>query len=101
MASFCQLMSDSKKTWTNHSSDTVHSVRGQSGFFDLALTGRNMQVKFNLKLSVYSLDLEIWPLSFKFNFGLMGWLQQPPRERVTKFNKIVGFDDPFHIERPG
>ena len=69
----------------------VHSVRGQSGFFNLALTEGNMQIKFDLKLSVYSLGLEIWPLSFEFNFGLMGWPQQPQRERVPKFNKIVGF----------
>ena len=60
-------------------------------FFNLALTERNMQVKFDLKLSVYSLGLEIWHLSFKFNFCLMGWPQQPPRERVPKFSKIVGF----------
>ena len=58
---------------------------------NLALTEKNMQVKFNLKLSVYSLGLEIWPLFFKFNFGLMGWPQQPPRVRVPKFNKKVGF----------
>ena len=41
------------------SSNVVHSVRGQSGFFNLVLTERNMQVKYDLKLSVYSLDLEI------------------------------------------
>ena len=37
----------------------VHSVRGQSGFFDLVLTERNVLDKFNLMLSVYSLGLEI------------------------------------------
>ena len=71
--------------------DMIHSVRVQSVFFNLALTERNMQVKFDLKLSVYSLGLDIWPLSFKFNFGLMGWPPQPPRERVPKINKTVGF----------
>ena len=50
-----------------------------------------MQVKFDLKLSVYSLGLEIWTLSFKFNFGRIGWPTQPPRERVPKINNIVGF----------
>ena len=69
----------------------LHSVRGQSGFYNLALTERNMQIKFDLKLSVYSLGVDIWLLSFKFNFGLMGWPLQPPRERVPKINKIVGF----------
>ena len=37
----------------------VHCVRGQSGFFNLALTEGNMQVKFDLKLTVYSLGVEI------------------------------------------
>ena len=33
----------------------LHSVRGQSVFFfNLALIERNMQVKFDLKLSVYT-----------------------------------------------
>jgi hypothetical protein len=39
---------------------SVHSVRGQSDFFfNLALMEKNMQVKFDLKLSVYSLVLNI------------------------------------------
>ena len=37
----------------------IHCVRGQSGFFNLALTEGNMQIKFDLKLSVYSLGLDI------------------------------------------
>ena len=37
----------------------LHSVRGQSVFFNLALTEGNMQVKFDLKLSVYSLGVDI------------------------------------------
>ena len=69
----------------------IHRIREQSGFFNLVLTERNMQVKFDLRLSVYSLSVDIWLLSFKFNFGLIGWPPQPPRERVPKINKIVGF----------
>ena len=73
----------------------IHCVRGQSGFFDLALTEVNMQIEFNWKLSEYSLGLDIWLLSFKSTFksnsGLMGWPPQPPRDRVLKINKIVGF----------
>ena len=69
----------------------VHCVRGQSGFYDLALTERNMQIRFNLKLCVYSLGVDIWLLPFKFHFGLIGWPPQPPRERVLKNNKIQGF----------
>ena len=37
----------------------VHCVREQSGFFDLAQTERNMQIKFDLKLSGYSLGVDI------------------------------------------
>ena len=51
-------------------------------FFNLALTEGNMQIKFDLKLSVYSLGVDIRLLPSKFNFGLMGWPPQPPRERV-------------------
>ena len=36
-----------------------HCVRGQSGFFNLAQTEGNMQIKFDLMLSVYSLGLDI------------------------------------------
>ena len=69
----------------------IHRVRVQSVLFNLALTEGNMQVKFDLKLTVYSLGVEIWCLSFEFNFGLMGWPPQPQREKVTKINKTVGF----------
>ena len=37
----------------------VQGVRGQSVFFNLVLTERNMQVEFDLKLSVYSLGVDI------------------------------------------
>ena len=84
-----------KVTWSKISTPIqprgVHCVRGQSGFFNLAQTEGNMQIKFDLKLSVYSLGVDIWLLSFKFNSGLIGWPPQPPRERVPKINKIVGF----------
>ena len=69
----------------------IHGVRGQKGFFNLALKERNMQLKFDLKLPVYSLGLEIWPLSFKINFGLIGWPPQPPRVRLPKNNEIGDF----------
>ena len=69
----------------------VHCVWGQSGFYNLALTEENMQNKFDFKLSVYSLGVDIWLLSFKFNSDLMGWPPRPPRERVLKINEIVDF----------
>ena len=37
----------------------IYSVRGQSVFFNLALTEGNMQIKFDSKLYVYSLGLDI------------------------------------------
>ena len=69
----------------------LHCVRGHSGFYNLALTEENMQNKFNLKLSVCSLGVDISLLSFKFNFGLMGWPPQPSRKMMLKINKIGDF----------
>ena len=78
--------------WILAPTSQIYSVRGQNVFFfNLVLTERNMQVEFGLKLSVYSLGVDIWLLSLKFNFGLMGWHPQPPKERVLKINKIVDF----------
>ena len=57
---------------------------GRVVFYNLALTEENMLNNFDLKLSVYSLGLDICLLSFKFNSGLMGWPPQPPRERECK-----------------
>ena len=37
----------------------IQGVRGQSGFFNLVLTERIMQVEFNLKLSGYSSGVDI------------------------------------------
>ena len=43
----------------NNFCNRIHCVRGQSGFLNLALTEGNMQIKFDLKLSVYSLGVDI------------------------------------------
>ena len=47
-------------------------------FFNLVLTEGNMQIEFDLKISVYSLGLEIWLSSFKLDFDLREWPLQPP-----------------------
>ena len=73
----CKTKIDFISTWYTVS-------EGKVFFFDLVLTERDMQVEFDLKLSVYSLGADIWLLFFKFNLGLMGWPPQPPRERVPK-----------------
>ena len=70
---------------------TYTASEGKVVFFNLALAEGKIQIKFGLKVFVYSLGVDIWLLSFKFNFGLMGWPLQPPRERVPKINKIVRF----------
>ena len=61
------------KTWPFLPTTYTVSSESKVFFFNLALTEKNMQVKFDWKLSVHSLGLDIWALSFKFNFGLMGW----------------------------
>ena len=50
-----------------------------------------MKVKFDLNVSVCLLGLEIWPIFFKFNSGLIEWPLQPPVDKVPKINKIVYF----------
>ena len=56
--------------------------------FKMPLTDRNMQVRFCLKLCVYSWGLEIWVSSTSFQKSNIGWPQQPPTEKVLKFNMI-------------
>ena len=61
----------------------VHSVRGQNVFFNLVVTEINEHVRFDLMLYVCE---DIWLLTFRFNFGLIGWPPQPPREMVSKID---------------
>ena len=51
------LTSDSKKKHDNI--DIVQGVRGQSGFFNWALTERNIQVRLYLKVVLKFSDVEI------------------------------------------
>ena len=48
--------------------------------FKLTLTDRNMQVRFCLKVTEYSWDLEIWVSLTSFQKINLGWPQQPPPE---------------------
>ena len=48
--------------------------------FKLTLTDRNMQVRFCLKVTVYSWGLEIWVSLTSFQKINLGWPQQPPPE---------------------
>ena len=48
--------------------------------FKMALTDRNMQVTFCLKVSVNSWGLEIWVSSISFQKIDIGWPQQPQRK---------------------
>ena len=63
----------------------------QSGYFKLTLTDRNMQVRFCLKVSVYSWGWEIWVSSTSFQKSNIGWPQQPLTEKELKFK--MGFHD--------
>ena len=56
--------------------------------FKLTLTDRNMQVRFCLKVSVYSWDYGIWVSSTSFQKSNIGWPQQPPTEKLLKFHLI-------------
>ena len=47
-----------------------------------------MQVRFCLKVSVYSWGYGIWVSSTSFQKSIIGWPQQPPTEKVLNFNMI-------------
>ena len=51
--------------------------------FKLTLTDRNMQVRFCLKVTVYSWGLEIWVSLTSFQKINLGWPQQPPPENLV------------------
>ena len=55
--SICPFMCHPR--FSTRKASKLHCVRGQSGFYNLALTEENMQNKFDLKLSVYSLGVDI------------------------------------------
>ena len=66
----------------------IHSVRGQSGFFfNLGLTERNKQFKFDFKLSVNSLG--VW----KFQLYLLNLIlvSTASKRKGAKIKLIVGF----------
>ena len=53
------------------------------------LTDRNMQVRFCLKVSVYSWDYGIWVSSTSFQKSNIGWPQKPPTENSTSVFMIL------------
>ena len=57
--------------------------------FKLTLTDRNMQVRFCLKVSVYSWDYGIWVSSTSFQKSNIGWPQKPPTENSTSVFMIL------------
>ena len=59
--------------------------------FEMALTDRNMQVRFSLNVSVYSLGQIIWVSSTSFQKSSIGWPQQPPTEKVQCISENLYF----------
>ena len=59
--------------------------------FKLTLTDRNMQVRFCLKVSVYSWGYGIWVSSTSFQKSNIGWPQQPPTEMVPYISESLDF----------
>ena len=57
-------------------------------FYDLTLTDKNMQARICLKVVLKSWDLDIWVSSTSFQKNNISWPQQPPTEKVLKFNMI-------------
>ena len=59
--------------------------------FKLTLTDRNMQVRFCLKVSVYSWGYGIWVSSTSFQKSNIGWPQQPPTETVPYISESLDY----------
>ena len=73
-------------TTTNH--NILQGVRGQSGFFNWALRERNIQVRLYLKVVLKSWDVDILIIRTNFYKSNIVWPQQPPTEKVLKFNML-------------
>ena len=56
--------------------------------FQLALTHFEDLFYVIMEVSVYSWGLDIWVSSTSFQTSDIGWPQQPPTEKVLKFNMI-------------
>ena len=69
----------------------VQGVSHWSVSFKMAPTDRNMHVTFCLKVSVYSLGLEIWVSLISFQKNYIGKPQQPPTEKVLYNSKNLNF----------
>ena len=67
----------------------LQGVSYLSVFFKLTLTDRNMQVRFCLKVSVYSWGYGIWVSSTSFQKSNIGWPQKPPTENSTSVFMIL------------
>ena len=70
-------------------------------FLNLALTEMNTEIKFDLKLSVYSLDVDFEIYRLNLILVSLDGLQSLQEERCQKSIKQWVFDVPFHIENPG
>ena len=69
----------------------IQGVSHWSVSFKMAPTDRNMHVTFCLKVSVYSLGLEIWVSLISFQKNYIGKPQQPPTEKVLYNSKNLNF----------
>ena len=76
---------------TNSLDLVIQGVSHWNVSFKMALTDRNMTVRFCLKVFVYSRGLEIWVSSTTFQKISKGWPQQPPKERVPYISENLDF----------
>ena len=71
----------------------VQGVQGQSGFFNLALRERNIQVRLYLKVVLKSWDVDILIIRTNLKKSNLGWPQHPPTEKVHKLKNDISW---FH-----
>ena len=87
-------MNDYQCSWHIDSICTLQGVSYWSVPFELTLADRNMEVKFCLKVVLESWDWIFLGMTTSFQKSNDDWPQQPPTEKLPKFNII------FHDSTP-
>ena len=69
----------------------IQGISFWNGLYELALTDKNIQVRFGLKMIQVWWDREFLGTTTFFPKNSIGWHQQPLTERVSDISKILDF----------
>ena len=69
----------------------IQGVSLRNGLYELALTDKDMQVRFGLKMILECWDREFLGTTTIFKKSNISWPQQPPTERVPDISEKLDF----------